>query len=305
MCGFPMATASNCAATCCRIVPELRCLMLTSFTSDEAMLEAILAGASGYVVKDIKGMELAQRDQRCRRRSIAAGHAGGRRTDGKTPQRAEHEDPLSGLTDQERTLLGLLSEGLTNRQIAARMFLAEKTVKNYVSRLTGQTRHGAADTGGGVRRLKLAQGQRSAPDCGGTSDQRRESAGARSNGAVAAGDRRDRFGSRSRRDAAPDHQRGKGIDLRPLRRAGSPRSRGHTWSRLSTAGMDAETVRGSGICRSAREFLSVSLVDTPALRLDDLTAHPAPSVFPNTTRRCAPFLRSRSRSAGPCSATCI
>ena len=48
---------------------------------------------------------------------------------------AEHEDPLSGLTDQERTLLGLLSEGLTNRQIAARMFLAEKTVKNYVSRL--------------------------------------------------------------------------------------------------------------------------------------------------------------------------
>ena len=50
-------------------------------------------------------------------------------------QRVERHDPLSGLTDRERTLLGLLSEGLTNRQIAARMFLAEKTVKNYVSRL--------------------------------------------------------------------------------------------------------------------------------------------------------------------------
>ena len=58
-----MATESNCAATCCPIFPDLRCLMLTSFTSDEAMLEAILAGASGYVVKDIKGMELARRSK--------------------------------------------------------------------------------------------------------------------------------------------------------------------------------------------------------------------------------------------------
>jgi DNA-binding NarL/FixJ family response regulator len=116
-------------------VPELRCLMLTSFTSDEAMLEAILAGASGYVIKDIKGMELALaiKDVGAGRslldnRAAAALMA-------KLRGEAEHKDPLSGLTDQERTLLGLLSEGLTNRQIAARMFLAEKTVKNYVSRL--------------------------------------------------------------------------------------------------------------------------------------------------------------------------
>ncbi|MGA9375645.1 MAG: response regulator transcription factor, partial [Mycobacterium sp.] len=116
-------------------LPDLRCLMLTSFTSDEAMLDAILAGASGYVVKDIKGLELAQaiKDVGAGRslldnRAAAALMANLRGA-------AERDDPLTGLTEQERTLLHLLSEGLTNRQIAARMFLAEKTVKNYVSRL--------------------------------------------------------------------------------------------------------------------------------------------------------------------------
>lgn len=116
-------------------MPDLRCLILTSYTSDEAMLDAILAGASGYVVKDIKGMELARavKDVGAGRslldnRAAAALMA-------KLRGAADKPDPLSGLTDQERTLLGLLSEGLTNKQIADRMFLAEKTVKNYVSRL--------------------------------------------------------------------------------------------------------------------------------------------------------------------------
>lgn len=116
-------------------VDGLRCLILTSFTSDEAMLDAILAGASGYVVKDIKGMELAKaiKDVGAGRslldnRAAAALMA-------KLRGAAERSDPLSGLTEQERVLLGLLGEGLTNKQIAARMFLAEKTVKNYVSRL--------------------------------------------------------------------------------------------------------------------------------------------------------------------------
>jgi two-component system, NarL family, response regulator DevR len=116
-------------------MPDLRCLILTSYTSDEAMLDAILAGASGYVVKDIKGMELAQavKDVGAGRslldnRAAAALMA-------KLRAATEKDDPLSGLTEQERTLLGLLSEGLTNKQIADRMFLAEKTVKNYVSRL--------------------------------------------------------------------------------------------------------------------------------------------------------------------------
>lgn len=114
----------------------LRCLMLTSFTDDQAMLDAILAGASGYVVKDITSLELVRAI-----REVAAGKS---LLDNRAAAalmakfRAEAETatgPLAGLTEQERTLLALLGEGLTNRQIAGRMFLAEKTVKNYVSRL--------------------------------------------------------------------------------------------------------------------------------------------------------------------------
>ncbi|HKV21899.1 MAG TPA: response regulator transcription factor [Mycobacterium sp.] len=114
-------------------LPDLRCLMLTSYTSDEAMLDAILAGASGFVVKDIKGMALAQ--------AIKDVGAGKSLLDNRAGAallaklQSERDDPLSGLTQQERTLLNLLGEGLTNKQIAARMFLAEKTVKNYMSRL--------------------------------------------------------------------------------------------------------------------------------------------------------------------------
>jgi two-component system response regulator DevR len=116
-------------------LPGLRCLMLTSFTSDEAMLEAILAGASGYVIKDIRGMELAQAIKDVGAGKSLLDNRAAAALMAKLRGAAEHNDPLSGLTDRERTLLGLLSEGLTNRQIAARMFLAEKTVKNYVSRL--------------------------------------------------------------------------------------------------------------------------------------------------------------------------
>lgn len=115
--------------------PQLRCLMLTSYTSDEAMLDAILAGASGYVIKDIKGMELAEAIK-----DVGAGRSlldnrAAAVLMAKLRREAERSDPLSGLTQQERALLALLAEGLTNRQIAARMYLAEKTVKNYVSRL--------------------------------------------------------------------------------------------------------------------------------------------------------------------------
>ena len=116
-------------------MPDLRCLMLTSFTSDEAMLDAILAGASGYVVKDIKGMELAQAIKDVGAGKSLLDNRAAAALMAKLRGAAERSDPLSGLTEQERVLLGLLGEGLTNKQIAARMFLAEKTVKNYVSRL--------------------------------------------------------------------------------------------------------------------------------------------------------------------------
>jgi two-component system response regulator DevR len=117
------------------VLPELNCLMLTSYTDEEAMMDAILAGAGGYVIKDIKGMELvsAVRTVGSGRslldnRAAAALMSRLRASIGK-PGRA------AGLTEQERTLLDLIGEGLTNRQISERMFLAEKTVKNYVSRL--------------------------------------------------------------------------------------------------------------------------------------------------------------------------
>ena len=141
-------------------LPELRCLMLTSFTSDEAMLEAILAGASGYVVKDIRGMELASAIKDVGAGKSLLDNRAAAALMAKLRGSAERQDPLSGLTDRERTLLGLLSEGLTNRQIATRMFLAEKTVKNYVSRLLAKL--------GMERRTQAAVfasklGQRSAP----------------------------------------------------------------------------------------------------------------------------------------------
>src|ERR1700739_1520419 len=109
-------------------LPELRCLMLTSFTSDEAMRDAILAGASGYVIKDIKGMELAQAIKDVGAGKSLLDNRAAAALMAKLRGAAEHKDPLSGLTDQERTLLGLLAEGLTNRQIAARRFLDENSL---------------------------------------------------------------------------------------------------------------------------------------------------------------------------------
>ena len=114
---------------------DLRCLILTSFSDEHAMLDAILAGASGYVVKNIDGMKLADAVKQ-----VGAGHSllDTRAADALRARLRRSTGPtgaLADLTEQERKLLELLGEGLTNRQIAARMFLAEKTVKNYVSRL--------------------------------------------------------------------------------------------------------------------------------------------------------------------------
>jgi DNA-binding NarL/FixJ family response regulator len=115
--------------------PDVHCLMLTSYADDAALLESILAGASGHVLKQIRGNDLV--------RSIRAAAAGESLVDEQTMSRARErlrhqtdEDPLIGtLTNQERKLLALLAEGLTNREIGERMFLAEKTIKNYVSNL--------------------------------------------------------------------------------------------------------------------------------------------------------------------------
>ncbi len=117
------------------VMPDLRCLMMTSYTSDEALLDAILSGGSGYIVKDIRGMELAS----------AVKHVGAGRSLLDTGSAAammarlwqlmESGEGLWTFNDRERMLLKLLGDGLTNSQIAERTLLAEEVVKNHVSRL--------------------------------------------------------------------------------------------------------------------------------------------------------------------------
>ncbi|HLZ36299.1 MAG TPA: response regulator transcription factor [Mycobacteriales bacterium] len=116
-------------------LPDVRCLMLTSFADDEALFDAIMAGASGYVLKQIRGNELVDAV-----RAVAAGKslldAG---ATARVLERLRHgeqrDERLAALTEQERRILELIGEGLTNRQIGQQLHLAEKTVKNYVSNL--------------------------------------------------------------------------------------------------------------------------------------------------------------------------
>jgi two-component system response regulator DevR len=115
-------------------MPDLKCLMLTSFNDDEALFDAIMAGASGYVLKEVRGSDLIESVRR-----VAAGQS---LLDpivtARVLERLRNppQDALAAsLTPQESVILGHLADGLTNRQIAETMFLAEKTVKNYVSNL--------------------------------------------------------------------------------------------------------------------------------------------------------------------------
>jgi two-component system, NarL family, response regulator DevR len=115
--------------------PTIQALILTSYEDDEALFAAIMAGASGYVLKQIKGTDLVDAVRR-----VAAGQslldpAVTARVLDRIRRGPEQPDELKGLTDQERRILGLVAEGLTNREIAERMFLSEKTIKNYVSSL--------------------------------------------------------------------------------------------------------------------------------------------------------------------------
>jgi two-component system response regulator DevR len=114
--------------------PELKCLMLTSFADDDALFSAILAGASGYLLKQIRGTELVVAVRRVAQGQSLIDPALTARVMERL--RGEREDPrIAKLSPQERRILDLIAEGKTNRQIGAEMFLAEKTVKNYVSNL--------------------------------------------------------------------------------------------------------------------------------------------------------------------------
>jgi DNA-binding NarL/FixJ family response regulator len=116
-------------------MPEVACLILTSFGDDEALFNAVMAGAAGYVLKQIRGSDLVGAV-----RTVASGQsmldpqAAGRLM-ARLREQPKKDDRLAGLSPQERRILELIGEGLTNRQIGERMFLAEKTVKNYVSAL--------------------------------------------------------------------------------------------------------------------------------------------------------------------------
>jgi DNA-binding NarL/FixJ family response regulator len=114
--------------------PEIACLMLTSFSDDEAVYAAILAGAAGYILKQVRGTDLVDAIRR-----VAAGESLlDPAVTTRVLERLRHkddDDPLAALTEQERKILDIIAEGLTNRQIGERMFLAEKTVKNYVSNM--------------------------------------------------------------------------------------------------------------------------------------------------------------------------
>ena len=137
--------------------------MLTSFADDEALFEAIMAGASGYVLKQVLGTDLVSAV-----RTIAAG---GSLLDTRTTtallERIRRErtesDPLADLTDQERRVFDLIGEGLTNRQIGERLFLAEKTVKNYVSKVLTKLQM-ERRTQAAVLSSKLRKGTAPAPE---------------------------------------------------------------------------------------------------------------------------------------------
>ncbi|MDP9093353.1 MAG: response regulator transcription factor [Actinomycetota bacterium] len=137
-------------------MPEVRCIILTSFNDNDAMFAAVMAGASGYLLKEVRSANIVDAI-----RQVAAGKS---LLDPDVAERViarlregEPQDPLlASLTDREREILNLIADGLTNRQIGERIFLAEKTVKNYVSGLLAklgmERRTQAAVFGSEIRR---------------------------------------------------------------------------------------------------------------------------------------------------------
>ncbi len=123
-------------------MPTLACLMLTSFDDDDALLDAIMAGAAGYVLKQIKGSDLvaavrtvasgqSMLDPATTARLMSSLRGGGPEAAPANPQ----DQALAGLSPREREILVLIGEGMTNRQIGKQLYLSEKTVKNHISRL--------------------------------------------------------------------------------------------------------------------------------------------------------------------------
>jgi two-component system response regulator DevR len=114
---------------------SIHCLILTSFADDEALFDSIMAGAAGYLLKQIKGTDLVDAIRRVAQGQSLLDPIVTARVMERLRKGPEEDERLARLTEQERKILDLIAEGLTNPQIGERQFLAEKTVKNYVSNL--------------------------------------------------------------------------------------------------------------------------------------------------------------------------
>ncbi len=115
--------------------PEIQCLMLTSFADDEALFDAIMAGASGFILKQIKSEEIVEAVRFVAKGQSMLDPAVTGRVLERLRKGPKEDELLAQLSPQERNILNLIADGLTNRQIAEQIHLAEKTVKNYVSNL--------------------------------------------------------------------------------------------------------------------------------------------------------------------------
>jgi len=115
--------------------PEIHCLILTSYSEDEALFQAIMAGASGYLLKQVKGTDLVDGIRRVASGQSLLDPSVTAAVLERLRNGPETDDRIASLTEQERRILDLVADGLTNRQIAEQVHLAEKTVKNYVSNI--------------------------------------------------------------------------------------------------------------------------------------------------------------------------
>lgn len=113
--------------------PEVACLILTSFADDRALVDASLAGAAGYVLKQVRGNDLLDSIRRVAKGAQLLDNATVRM--GMQRLRDSDAGKIDALTEQEHRIFDLIGDGMSNRQIAEQMFLAEKTVKNYVSNM--------------------------------------------------------------------------------------------------------------------------------------------------------------------------
>jgi DNA-binding NarL/FixJ family response regulator len=115
--------------------PEIKALILTSYDDDDALFAAIMAGAAGYVLKQVRGNDLLETVRRVAAGQSTLDPAVTAQVLDRLRKGPEKDPALASLTDQEKRILELIGEGMTNRQIGEQLFLAEKTVKNYVSTL--------------------------------------------------------------------------------------------------------------------------------------------------------------------------